>query len=793
MKFFQKVFIPVAIILVLVMLIYSYLAISASTSAAYDQSIETMNTNVKIILRSFAQSMEDMYGVADTLTKNEEILDLVNNYDINDVERVETVRDILIDVYSSFEHLNNANLTSPEGYTEIDAKSAFRDNPLDKRQSQPVVYFSENPHEKHAMSNPKIGEANNRPIISLYAQIRDQGQFRGLIVLPINLDLLIQKLVYPNVTSKDINVILTDETGLIFGSLDTRLINNEVFALSATNPDLFEEMKTNLSGVAEEKFIGMDALIRYEYLEDMKLFVIAYQDTAPFVAARNQEIITGILIALVILTAILITLYIVVGRIVNPLRRLATYANDVGAGNLDQEISGEILEREDEIGILGLAFSNMVTSLSKSFRKQEEYTRKIEYMAEHDPLTMLKNRRYFETVISGQLDNDKSGSVVMMDIDNFKMINDTSGHVYGDQVLIQSSRMLEELCNEEISVCRFGGDEFIVNIENDPDGQKTERFVRSVMDRFKEPLLIENRKTEVSFSIGIAMYNEAMSDMVQLVKYADMALYTVKQSGKKRYSYFREDMEELVIEKSNIQREVRNALANNGFEMVYQPQVNPVSEETMGYEALIRLKNRSYGPDKFIKTAEEMGEIIEIGRWVVMEVLSQMASWRQKGMDLKIVSINFSAEQLHDEDFVLYLENMMDKYDIPGELLELEVTESVFISQYSIAQSFIQRILKLGIRISIDDFGTGYSSLSYLISLPIYKVKLDRSLIDDFLERDDLEAIRSLITLAHSLDLSVIAEGVERGEQVRKLVEVACDAIQGYYFSKPLMPDAVYM
>lgn len=415
-------------------------------------------------------------------------------------------------------------------------------------------------------------------------------------------------------------------------------------------------------------------------------------------------------------------------------------------------------------------------------KKQEEY---VNYLAYHDPLTNLPNRRRFIRKLEEAIDRNQSGAVMLMDLDNFKEINDTLGHIYGDRILEKVAEELRKLKDENLFVSRFGGDEFLILVE-EKDIAKIEDYAKKIVNIFRNKLKIGNDQIHISSSIGITLYPSDSNEVNQLIMNADMAMYKVKNTGKNGYIFFEKAMTKKLKEKAEIEKILREAIKQEAFKLVYQPQICTFTGEVVGFEALLRLRDHFISPALFIPVAEETGIIIEIGRWVTKQVINQLALWRNRGFTLKPIAINFSAKQLNDLDYVAFLQAMLKESNLDGKYIGIEITESIFLDKKEETTEFLNKLKALGVKIAIDDFGTGYSSLSYLTFLPVDRVKLDKSLNDKFLELNNTKLMDSLVSLAHSLNLEVVAEGIEDLKQYKRLKLAGCNYIQGYLFSKPL-------
>lgn len=416
-------------------------------------------------------------------------------------------------------------------------------------------------------------------------------------------------------------------------------------------------------------------------------------------------------------------------------------------------------------------------------KRQEEY---IEYLAYHDPLTQLPNRRSFMEVLENQLDAGQVGAVMLLDLDNFKTINDSLGHLYGDKVLKEVAQRLMTFESENLFLSRFGGDEFLILVKNEDSIEKIEDICEAIVDLFHRPLQIEESEIHIRFSMGITLFPDDSSTIYRLLTNADIAMYQVKSSGKNNYAFFKREMTDQLVEKKEIEGILRRALLTDGFHLEYQPQVDIETGWVQSLEALIRLKDHALSPAKFIPVAEETGLIIDIGKWVVHEVISQIASWKEKGLKGKRVAINFSVVQLNDEGFLSHLQETLSAFNVEPEYLEIEITESFLLERTDDTIAFLNELKAMGLHLALDDFGTNYSSLSYLTFVPVDKVKLDKSLNDRFLKMESIEVMDSLIALIHSLDLVVTAEGIEEVEQYKRLKVGKCNFIQGFIFSRPL-------
>jgi len=460
------------------------------------------------------------------------------------------------------------------------------------------------------------------------------------------------------------------------------------------------------------------------------------------------------------------------------MRHINQYVSELRDKNSEMQSKNEQLTASEE----------ELTAQLEEIEAQKNY---INFLAHHDALTGLPNRRSFVELLKDKINNGHVGAVILLDIDDFKGINDTQGHVFGDRVLESIAARLLNVGETRIFVSRFGGDEFLILLEGEDDREEIEHCMDRICKLFDARFKIDDIDIEIRFSIGISLFPRDSRDVNQLVSNADLAMYSVKTSGKNGYKLFDATMLDGQIQKASIEAILRDSIENDGFKMVYQPQVEIKSGRIHSYEALLRLKNHNLSPAVFIDIAEKNGSIIKIGRIVTRKVIEQIAHWTREGLTVKPVAINFSANQLQDNGYLDYLQSLLEENKVNPRSIEIEITENIFMENQQITMAFLKKIKDIGIRIAIDDFGTGYSSLNYLTFLPVDIIKLDRSLSLKFLELENSKVMDSLISLVHSLGLTVVAEGIELFEQVQRLSIAKCDFIQGYYFSKPMEADQI--
>lgn len=420
-----------------------------------------------------------------------------------------------------------------------------------------------------------------------------------------------------------------------------------------------------------------------------------------------------------------------------------------------------------------------------------EYKEKLQHVAQHDQLTGLQNRLALNNKMQALMKDKDVGrfALLYIDIDRFKNINDTLGHSFGDTLLLQVAERLKTLLPMD-ALYRIGGDEFVVLIEQFSHREEVERCGISIIKAFKTPLMVEADSIFITASIGVSLYPEHGIDAGTLLKNADIAVYKAKEGGRNRIVFYIEPLNDVIEERINIEKNLWLALVNNEFELYYQPQYDLERDSITGFEALIRWHNPELGivmPDRFIGIAEDNHLIIPIGTWVLKTACAFLQKLHQSGYQNLNISVNISILQLLQEEFVDIVMDTIRTAGIDPKHLELEITESILMESYESIASKLQLLRSKGIKIALDDFGKGYSSLNYLKSLPITTLKIDKVFVDTINENEKEKSFTDLIVnLGRSLDLCVIAEGVETLEQKDYLAKHKCNKIQGYLFSKPL-------
>lgn len=443
--------------------------------------------------------------------------------------------------------------------------------------------------------------------------------------------------------------------------------------------------------------------------------------------------------------------------------------------------------------LIRMAGSHMDVTQIKLYQEQ------LEFLAYHDPLTNLPNRRMLQEFWREQFNDDYQpvkGALLFIDTDNFKFINDTLGHTFGDHVIVAIGARLKQTVAENHKVFRISGDEFIVLIQGYQTVEQVRTIAGEIVESFIEPLDIQENRLHISVSAGVSIYPDHGTEIAELLKRADIALYQAKSSGKNRYIFYDQQMQISINERMLLEKHLRTALNNQEFFLCYQPQICLKTEKITGFEALLRWIHPEIGtvsPLKFVKVAEESGLINTMGEWVLRKACSFITQLMAQ-LDKKLtISVNVSILQLMQEDCVEKILRILEDYQLAPECLELEITESMLIESFEMIYTKLEQLRSFNISIALDDFGTGYSSLNYLRQLPISTLKIDKSFVDsiDYTSGKNQILTGNIVSIGHKMGLQVIAEGVETRKQLDYLIRHQCDKIQGYIFSKPLIEQDV--
>lgn len=474
------------------------------------------------------------------------------------------------------------------------------------------------------------------------------------------------------------------------------------------------------------------------------------------------------------------------------IKNVEVLAKDRKGNNHTLLIEGQQLQGEEEKTLGAVIVFNDI-----SVRKTDE--EKLKHQATHDTLTSLPNRhllldRLNQAIISAKRDNLKV-TVIFIDLDFFKYINDALGHSFGDRLLKLVAARFKELLRASDTLARIGGDEFVIVLPDQENINHVPTLLERILQKISEPYEIEKHELNITCSMGFSIYPDNGEDAETLLKNADNAMYQAKESGKNTFQFYTGEMHTQVTKRLELENGLRRALIENEFILEYQPKLDIKTNELVGLEALVRWSHPVRGiipPNDFIHIAEDTGLIVPLGKWVLKTACAQNKAWQEQGLPPLCVSVNLSARQCKEKGLFNTIKNILKETELEPQYLELELTETLAMSDPVEFIEMLTQFRELGVKTSIDDFGTGYSSLNYLRQFPVNCLKIDQSFIRELQSKDDdLSIVKAIISLGHSLNMRIIAEGVETQMQLSHLQENDCDEIQGYFLSRPMSPKNV--
>jgi len=437
--------------------------------------------------------------------------------------------------------------------------------------------------------------------------------------------------------------------------------------------------------------------------------------------------------------------------------------------------------------------NNMLNSMKQEVKERKEIENQLKQQVYYDQLTNLPNRNLFLKQLNRVSERRKKHTnylfaLLFMDVDNFKIVNDSFGHIIGDDLLILIARRLQICVRSVDTIARFGGDEFVILIEDISDIIDAIDVAERILKELESPFKLNGQEVVISVSIGIVQSTLGYENEQDFLRDADIASYRAKENGGARYEMFDSSMHDSITRRLKLEADLLLAVEREEFILHYQPIFSLRKQKIVGAEALVRWQHPERGlvpPDEFIHISENIGLITKIGEWVLRKACAQNKAWHNEGYPYLRIDVNFSARQLQQKDTLQTIEQILHETDMDAQFLDIEITESIAIEDHSIV--ILNELSKMGITTSIDDFGTGYSSLGSLKRFPINNIKIDKSFIDDISRNTDVEAIvRAIIAMAHTLKINIIAEGVETQEQLEFLQRNSCDEIQGFICSRPV-------
>lgn len=594
------------------------------------------------------------------------------------------------------------------------------------------------------------------------------------------------------------------------------MTENGDYLFSSTGFSNEEMEKAALSNLTHKKQNGyisknkssVSNIYGYKYIEAFNWLYIIKQE-----GAQYKNLVSTLPTTLIFTVVILIIYSVIICRILakrytEPIYVLNENMKLASSGDLDVACQ---ITSNDEFGELSNSFNNMMDIISSNYKEldaskktledNEKELRKnyahIEKLAYHDSLTGLYNRvaflKYAYNIFHENGSHLAKHAIFFLDLDNFKNVNDTLGHDYGDLLLKNVSNILTENISENDLLARTGGDEFLI-LKNSYDTiDELNEFAKKIVTLIRRPFLLDDEYASISLSLGISLFPKDGLTISELIKNADIAMYCAKNSGKNSYRFFDSIMADDFNRKNNLADILSTVIENKEIYLLYQPQINVMTGKVTGYEALMRINSKLIGnisPTEFIPIAEDNGIINKLGDWALYEACTFNNNLIKLGYNDIKVSVNVSTSQLKDDHLITIIDSIPEITGMSLSNLELEITESVLMTAIDHNLELINKFKEKGISIALDDFGTGYSSFNYLTQIPIDTLKIDKSFVDRICDNDKDQIISdSIISLSHNMNISVVAEGVEQNDQYNILKTQKCDTIQGYYYSKPLTAE----
>lgn len=707
------------------------------------------------------------------------------------------IYDTLTQISDSFDNNVNYYIYDIDGYLAL---ASSKDSTADWNEIMPkdITEYSEKsiiPHSRF-----------NKNTLDIIVPVSVKDHIVGLIRCNINADY------FGSFLSDNNNYFVLDEKGACLFNYHLNSNGDAAFLDYITQLSDAETTETDASDTEA------DALTNDTYVTSHDKYIYGYcvipNYNWVYVIKENTNNYTAIVSSLPIIFLILLIIVAIISfqishslslKYSEPIIELGQKMQEAANGQLSVHCQ---IDRKDEFGTLSDNFNQMMDIISTNYneiseaRKEleanqielEDNYRRIEKLAYTDSLTGLYNRaaffKYANEILSDNKGGLKNHAVIFIDLDGFKTINDTLGHDYGDLLLQEVTKQIACFTRPDDVLARNGGDEFVILRNRIDSMTELEHFLEQLISIANHPFILDDETVHITLSAGVAMFPQNGLSLSELMKNADIAMYSSKNSGKNSYTFFDSTMEDEANRRTDLIDILRDAITNHDVYLLYQPQADISTGEIIGCEALMRLNSPIVGfvsPDEFIPVAEECGLIDELGEWALLEACQFNQRLIDAGFHPLRISVNVSTAQLRGNRLIKAIESLPDKTNMPLEYLEIELTESVLMQNFEHNLALINRMKELGIHIALDDFGTGYSSFSYLTKIPINTLKIDKSFIAGICENEnDTYITGTIITLAHHLGISVIAEGVETLEQLRILQNQMCDVLQGYFFSRAI-------
>ena len=801
----NKILLVLVPLIVLPILALGWAAYSRLMEDAHRQSHQQMSNLLEQVRYNTESQLRTARANASLFASSELIESFVRG-DLSaelQVELAPAILDTLFNYQMAYPEYYEIRILAPEGKEELRSAPGDIENvTIDESMTR---YFME------ARLQPEItyttffmNPDNNKPALLVNKPLRYtdndnafqnlpeiQKELYGYLMLTVDLGFLEKQARNEKIGDKG-QIFFTDAAGtILFHRLATKV--GEQLPVK-----LFDQLKAGSGSGITIAGSHMDRPVIYQGIKlHNSLYAVAFYPEQELIAKHSG---LGWSVALITFVAMLLTSAFIFSilriLLIRPIQQLSHAASEMGRGQMLVPIN---VNSNDEIGELATTFREMGKNLSH-FHEQ------VRYVAYHDSLTGLPNRKMFKdylTRVAAEAQrNMQTLAILFLDLDNFKRINDTMGHQAGDKLLksfadrlsscLRETDMLAHPVDEHASelVARLAGDEFIILLPDTTGPGDAQKVAIRIIDSLIEPFIVNQQELHISTSIGIALFPTDGADGNELLKNADIAMYSAKKLGRNNYQYYSSEMNEEAIHKLKIESRLRRAVENNELELHYQPQMNLSTGQIIGVESLLRWRDEELGqvsPEVFIPIAEEYGLIIPISEWVILEACRQARKWQDTYHSPIMMSVNISAVHFNGQDLESVIAKSLKRTGLDPQHLELELTETSILQDPDLATKTLNAFKQMGLQISLDDFGTGYSSLSYLMKLPIDKLKIDKSFIQHIkADTSGASIVSAIIAMAHSLKLSVIAEGVELEEHMQLLRKMHCDMVQGYFIARPM-------
>lgn len=685
------------------------------------------------------------------------------------------------------------NLTEDEFDSSVFKKMLSKD-------TSATSFFSINP------DNNEFSYYSNFPLIINHKgldSLNTEPKLRAFLSLTVSLDWLSEKI--NNFRDKNHTTLyLTDSQAniLLHNQKSEPGTNALKHIFQSKTSSLYIDKILNNAPVNQKKILTLESAKGYLWSLPVSenLYLFAWYPNNEITKHSNKLSLNITLISLISVIILSYSIFLLFNRlIIKPISELERFSKNLGKDNLFGTIE---IKSKDEIGSLAETFNTMSQNLLHS-------TEQIKYLAYHDDLTGLPNRlmfmEYTNKAIAQAKRQDCKLSVLYLDLDDFKRVNDIMGHKSGDILLKEVSDRIHNCLresdfaarkNQDTSnmAARIGGDEFLILLHAVSDNFLPGKIAKRIIDELSKPFILSNNQFHIGVSIGITVYPDDSTTAENLIKHADLAMYHAKSNGKNNYQYYLESMNENMRKRIQIENKLRDAINNKQLHLNYQPQIDRLTGELYGVEALIRWDDPEEGsipPSIFIPIAEETGLIVELGECILKQACKQVRQWQLSNNHLITVSVNVSALQINKQNLPALISKTLQETGLDARYLDIEITESLIMDDMDRVISILNEIRALGCAISLDDFGTGYSSLNYLRHFPIDILKIDRSFVSEIHNDSDNKnaIIIAIIAMSHALGLKVIAEGIETQYQYEQMIKWQCDYLQGFYLNHPLGID----